>query len=186
MLRLEAVGQSRSRPGAVQLGRDFPSPRSTSARSLGRRAATIGLTLVAFCLPFTATPTATATRDENARIETATIVIPPGVWWGYGYNDSYQAISLYFGPYGANAVRCANGIVDRESGHWPYSDNGTHHGIFQLHQGFWGSIRAIAAARRETPDFHNPYQSAWAASQAFAAHRSFRYNWPRTTPAGCP
>lgn len=103
------------------------------------------------------------------------------------YADTYAAVDLYFGPYGLGIVTCVNRILDKESGHWPYSNNGNHFGAGQLHGGFWGSIQAAAAERGEEPDFFNPYQNVWAMRAGFdAAGRSFRANWAGTRPRGCP
>jgi len=88
-----------------------------------------------------------------------------GVSWSY--QDTYDAINWYFGPYGQHAVDCANLYDNRESGHWPYSDNGTHHGTFQLGQGFWGSIVAHAVALGRVPSWYDPWLNAAAAADAY-------------------
>lgn len=106
---------------------------------------------------------------------------------GKWYQWSYEAIHAEFGRFGSHVEDCANRIVDRESGHWPFSDNGSHHGIFQLHDGFWGSIKAAASQLGRDPNWYDPRQNSRAAMWAFEAHgRSFRANWAGSVPRGCP
>lgn len=106
---------------------------------------------------------------------------------GKWYQWSRDAIDVEFARYGPHVVDCAHRIADRESGHWPFSDNGDHHGIFQLHDGFWGSIKSAAAQLGRDPNWYDPRQNSRAAMWAFEAHgRSFRANWAGTTPSDCP
>lgn len=112
---------------------------------------------------------------------------PPAAPRPWTYSHTYDAVNIYFGQFGPHIVDCANRILDRESNHWPYSDNGTHHGTWQLHNGFWNSIQGSAAARGEVPDWYNPYQNTNAAGIAFVTHGySFRVNWRATVPRDCP
>lgn len=104
----------------------------------------------------------------------------------FDYSDSYAAIDWWFAPYGAHVVSCAHRIAARESGHYPRSDNGTHHGIFQLHNGFWNSIVAAATGIGHRPNWYDPWQNAWAARAAYASRGTFRVNWAQTVPPGCP
>lgn len=105
----------------------------------------------------------------------------------YRQADTYAAVHRYFGPYGPFIEACANGVLDHESGHYPYSINGTHRGAWQEHPGFAATIRMAAAERHEIPDFLNPWQATRAAQVAFdQAGHSFRRNWPGSTPRGCP
>jgi len=105
---------------------------------------------------------------------------------GFTNADGHAAVDQAFDRFGPVVVACAHGVAHNESNEWPYSNNGTHFGMFQLHRGFQGSINAAAAALGREASFFDPYVNAWAASMAFEAHGSFRYNWPQTTPAGCP
>ena len=100
--------------------------------------------------------------------------------------DGYAAVGQAFARFGPRVVACAHGIASRESGHWPYSDNGSRHGLFQLHDGFWGSIRAAAATLHRGASWYDPYVNAWAASLGFGQSGTFHRNWPATVPSGCP
>lgn len=106
--------------------------------------------------------------------------------FAFTHDDSYAAIQTAFGQYGPGIVDCANRIADVESGHWPYSDNGSHHGLFQLHDGFWGSIVSAAESIGWPASWYNPYENALAASYAFAQHGTFHDNWKGTAPGDCP
>lgn len=108
-----------------------------------------------------------------------------GTWY---YKWSHDAIIVEFYRFGSmRVIWCAYQIAQRESGHLPWSDNGSHHGIFQLHDGFAGSIRLAAAQLRRAPNFHDPRQNARAAAWGFqSAGRSFKRHWRATVPAGCP
>ena len=90
------------------------------------------------------------TRVRQARRPPAVLpsVRPPGLS-GRTKTPSTRptgiSVDQAFARFGPRVVACAHGVANRESGHWPYSDNGTHHGTFQLGQGFWGSIVAAAS-----------------------------------------
>lgn len=107
----------------------------------------------------------------------------------YTHQDTWQAIEDTFGPFGPTVVACAHAIVDRESGHWPYSisPGGRYLGAWQEHAGFEGTIANYGAAYGFLfASRMDPYLATWAARDAFvAAGGSFRRNWP-TTPGGCP
>jgi hypothetical protein len=110
-----------------------------------------------------------------------------GVSWSY--EDTRAAIRWYFGPHGQHAVDCADGYTNRESGQWPYSTNGDHYGTWQEHNGFLGSIKAVAASLGRWPDWFDPWQNTGAARMAFDQHGGFTFNWkPVITVASgrCP
>lgn len=100
--------------------------------------------------------------------------------------DGYRAVDQAFARFGPHVVACAHGVASRESGHWPYSDNGSRHGLYQLHSGFWGSILAAATTLHRGASWYDPYVNAWAASLAFGQSGTFHRNWPGTVPGGCP
>lgn len=110
---------------------------------------------------------------------------PESIW---RHDDTYQAIDAVFAPYGPTVVACAHAIVDRESGHWPYSGIGrTYQGPWQMHPGFDGTIAGYAAVLGHIASRHDPWLSTLAARDAFVMYGgTFRRNWPGTTPAGCP
>ena len=107
----------------------------------------------------------------------------PGV--AFNQSDGYSAVDQAFARFGPRVVACAHGVASRESGHWPYSDNGSRHGLFQLHNGFWGSILAAATTLQRDASWYDPYVNAWAASLAFGQAGTFHRNWPATAPGGC-
>ena len=104
----------------------------------------------------------------------------------FNQTDGYAAVDQAFARFGPRVVACAHGVASRESGHWPYSDNGSRHGLFQLHDGFGGSLRAAATTLHRGASWYDPYVNAWAASLGFGQSGTFRRNWPATVPSGCP
>ena len=117
---------------------------------------------------------------------------PDGTVKPYTHADGVTAVDQAFARFGPTIVECAHGVATRESGHWPYAGlwprrNKTHHGIFQLHDGFYGSVQAAAANLGRPASFFDPYENALAAAAGFeSAGGSFRSHWPSTTPGGCP
>lgn len=106
---------------------------------------------------------------------------------GRWYQWSRDAVNAEFGRFGPHVTGCAMRIATTESNLWPFADNGSHHGIFQLHDGFWGSIVATANRLGRQPNWYDPRQNAGAAAIGFAnAGGTFRSNWPGTRPPDCP
>lgn len=99
------------------------------------------------------------------------------------YPDSKAAIEFAFSRFGPNVVVCAKNYAARESGMWPDADNGTHHGMFQMHDGYWGSIVAAQQTLGHlAPSWYDPWQNALAASYGYQAS-----GWRAWVPrlAGC-
>ena len=108
---------------------------------------------------------------------------------GRWYQWSRDAINVEFARFGPRIVDCAHRIAAGESGHWPFSEEPApdpHHGLFQLHDGYWGSIKAVAARLGRTPNWHDPRQNAGAAAMGFDYYDSFRVGWAATKPPDCP
>lgn len=106
----------------------------------------------------------------------------------YTWADGYAAVEQAFAPYGPTVLACAHAIAERESNHNPMALNGRYQGVFQLHAGFDGTIRDLAAAYGfPFASRFDPYLNALAARGAFDFYGgSFRVNWAGTVPGGCP
>lgn len=107
---------------------------------------------------------------------------------GSGWYDwSHAAIHAEFDRFGGRAVYCAMYIAQHESGHWPFSDNGSHHGIFQLSDSKWFAVQAAARELGRKPNWYDPRQNARVAMWLYeGSGRSFRQHWAGTTPWWCP
>lgn len=114
--------------------------------------------------------------------------IPAAANNGSGWYDwSHAAIHAEFGRFGGTAVYCAMYIAQQESGHWPFADNGNHHGIFQLSDGKWQSVRVAAFQMGRRPNWYDPRQNARVAMWLYeGSGRSFQQHWAATAPWWCP
>lgn len=139
----------------------------------------------------TVAPTALASIDAPSVHAVVVAEVPErvatndGAWF---YKWSHDAIIVEFYRFGSlRVIWCAYQISQRESGHYPWSDNGSHHGIFQLHNGFWGSVTVAAAQLGRRPTWYDPRINARVATWAFErAGRTFHRHWSATVPGGCP
>jgi hypothetical protein len=75
----------------------------------------------------------------------------------------YAAVDEFFANAGPFTLSTAHCIAERESHHIPTSDNGTHHGLFQLANQFIGSLNAAAQTLGQVPNWHSARQNALAA-----------------------
>lgn len=122
---------------------------------------------------------------------TACAPTPEGTLRPFTHADGQAAVDEAFSRSGPTVLACAIAIARNESGYWPYAGlwprvNKTHHGLFQLWDGFYGSIQAAAATRNEPASFFNPFQNALAAAAAYESRGTFQVNWAATAPPGCP
>lgn len=112
------------------------------------------------------------------KIKVATLVLAIGLLGAACNLQPAPSSQVYGGPaVGRAAVDeffpepsvngCAHRIAERESHHYPTSDNGNHHGIFQLMDGYWGSLWAAAYTLNEIPNWHSARQNALAARIIF-------------------
>lgn len=73
----------------------------------------------------------------------------------------HAAVDEFFPEPWLNAK--AHCIANRESNEYPTSDNGTHHGLFQLADQFLGSLLSAAQTLRELPFWWSARENALAA-----------------------